>query len=998
MKSAAPAQDISKEQLFGVIHTKALVLKKPVHKIEWVDFDDQERLLFEQFATNNKYPSGSHAYLQIKTELVEKLTPTHQSPYSDPSLPGSYPLNFGGGHAKQKRITLDDVSTAISLYDSPEQLPPEIRAFLAAYARQNNWEGSIEECFFQVKQSSRVNQNTIDRALLTQLVSEMREDTQIELSDDFPASPSLKQSISKALQINRLYIRLRNTDNIPPDHPAAAQIHAALTEAEPKNDLHTQLLETSRELIAEAIKVLPASPPTTQPITSQQADRACNTLGQLIILSSSPSDHGEPLPLDIPEVAELIELALALEIPSFDSPLARLAREIVNSTQSATPSDLTILAPLPRTPPSTPKEQPGAQNVKKKTFRFVYNPGTNTITDIVGSVEKSRYGSTPPTFTQQLQQSLSLGLDTDDVLAQVNAVRTKTHAAVTSSPVAIAAASNFDTNVISGTFTNEILAALSRSASLPNTPLPTASAIETATAIEGLINSNDPRTDIHTPEYVGVILLGTFSPETIEAWLRNPLSNPTLQQLYEQHPAEFNRVLNYTGKLFASPLAPEISPPRQTPSNRPNPQTSRTKGFVSTKLSQLKSIVESRFSRLPIFGRYSQYVFHPYQSARNWLAKKIGERIARQILVRFSVPLMRWSIGRYAVQTITKEGFRRGLGLVSSEVKKRIAQFIAAQLAKGAAKVGIQIGVQAGLGAAAEGANVVVPGLGLILHALIIVAGLGISLIKKVYNKLQGIAVSIWGEKIKARDLIALPLLALITISQTAGTILALASTGTLITAGVSLAVAGIIYISAFNLGPIIGSLAQIGPFQDPGSYIGLPPDPGSDYTYNDPTTRVQCFTFDNAIYPWPDQIKQPIVSSVNAIGSSYSNYMNRLCRYLNHETDISLQFGGHSSLGYGGYVPRMHTIVIYNNFNNFLFILSHETGHIYTQRYPSTYQSFRLDPGVNREGILPSYSYPTSQPHIEDFAETIGKYIGDSPYLNRYPEHRRFARDNIFN
>jgi len=1010
---------------------------------------DQEHSLFELYAQQNSLTSASAAYLYALDELTKRQSQAlaeaeaerdeQRRRYEQELLEQARNHQGGasGGGGGKKPPSLAKITALVSSKESFNALTAAERAILQSYADSVEFKGKLEELFESIKtslqqvaeakaQAAVIDSHALDPAVLARLIAEFEAS---EADTDPPHQTTLPDQIKRALEYQRLLAKYRIAQELakkPEYLPTQKEVSEAVTQIDPKTNPHDTIFQLCLDTVTATASALPQVDQTSHEIEPVIVRRAAQTLQQLLILDLKIANLDTPTPLDSHKLVELTQIALALEDSQIDTPLARYIHEIQANTRPATTADFQ--------PPTESAQTPNDIQARVITTR-TYNPTTNLIVDAPVILAAPLIADIENTTNIIFDTVIATPSNADAISLDTCSKLTTTNFRIISRAVEIPPIYQAAQQIASlpPDFVERLVQAINQS---DLTPLATPRSVTVVTALETVVQrdskkgsnwltplsaSQPPiptkqsffRTPL-TAQIAAINALGTLTTQQITDFLEHPTSNPKLQALERSNPAAFNQIIHAINIIRSSPLVDEVSPQNQrvTPTPEPplsktlfdpilrifsptkskqqatttSPQTSTNLNNVFSGLRRQSSLLEKSFNRIPLLRKYTTPLFHPVHYFQNWIAQKAGERLGRQILVRFSAPLLRHEFSRLASQTIIKQGLSQGLRTVTNKAAIKFSQIAATQAAKLGAKIGVDLAIKGGLTATGVGIPVVI---------LLQVAEIGLSLIKKAWGVVQSISVKLFGQKIKARHIILAPLVIAAgffgVMAAGAASLLA----GLALTLGISSFIAFIIFVSAFNLGPIIGSLAQIGPFQDPGSYIGLPPDPGSNYTYNDPTTRVQCFTFDNAIYPWPDQIKQPIVSSVNTIDSGYSNYMNRLCRYLNRETDISLQFGGYSSLGYGGYVPRLHTIVIYSNYPN-LFTLSHETGHIYNQRYPATYQSFRLDQGVIQEGFLPSYRFGSS--YSEDFAETIGKYIGDSSYLNRYPEHRRFARDNIFN
>ena len=228
--------------------------------------------------------------------------------------------------------------------------------------------------------------------------------------------------------------------------------------------------------------------------------------------------------------------------------------------------------------------------------------------------------------------------------------------------------------------------------------------------------------------------------------------------------------------LDNSQLGKEISEPLTKSARRFQTFTNK----VSSKLPQK-------------IGKPFNKIFHPVQSIKSWFGKQIGKRLGVKIYKAFAKKVTN-KTARLVAKTLLREGIKAG------------------------AKTLIKLGLKAGLTATGIGA--------------IVVAGLEIGsfILKKIIGGIQNIAQSIWGEKIKTRDLLALPALAVAGI----GSVFAALGTATVAAAGSAgatvaiSAIAGVfIYITAFTVAPLISTIAQLEsePFYNY-SFTGTPSSP----------------------------------------------------------------------------------------------------------------------------------------------------------------------------
>ncbi len=169
------------------------------------------------------------------------------------------------------------------------------------------------------------------------------------------------------------------------------------------------------------------------------------------------------------------------------------------------------------------------------------------------------------------------------------------------------------------------------------------------------------------------------------------------------------------------------------------------------------------------------------------------------------------------------------------------------------------------------------------------------------------------------------------------------------------------------------------------------------------------CFAFGGG---WPESDRSLVVGAISHV-SRAQVFVSKLCslgsvRLLRHLTDP----------GWAGEVTGGNTINLYNpaltSSAQILYVLTHEMGHVYGNRYPGDLSRFRIDGKPIEEGYFPTYperlgSQLSLDKRIsEDFAETIAIYTiwRVVPYLGQYhlpdlvkekPAHYNFAKTYIF-
>ena len=197
------------------------------------------------------------------------------------------------------------------------------------------------------------------------------------------------------------------------------------------------------------------------------------------------------------------------------------------------------------------------------------------------------------------------------------------------------------------------------------------------------------------------------------------------------------------------------------------------------------------------YARFFQAATNPLGFASSQLGTYAGKRIASHLAGKLSSTALKEGFGLMANQ-----GFKQGISFLSQEAAK---------------KVGTKLLSNAAVHALAQSLNVI-PGLGIAIDTALTLA---MAAIKKIKNSLHQLAISLYGSKIDAKEAAAvgaafiggtlvsgITLIGLGAQAALAATFTAAASAfATLFFAA---AATIIIYLSAFNIGPIISTIAQL--------------------------------------------------------------------------------------------------------------------------------------------------------------------------------------------
>jgi hypothetical protein len=450
------------------------------------------------------------------------------------------------------------------------------------------------------------------------------------------------------------------------------------------------------------------------------------------------------------------------------------------------------------------------------------------------------------------------------------------------------------------------------------------------TAVTRLVNSN--------PEVVKVMTILGLKIEEIEA------TTPPIQELGQRPTPSFHQEI-YQGK------------------------SNRFRDFF-------QPIYNKFSSRLPVaISKPLNVIFHPIDSLKSWFGRRAGKAIAKR--------LGKTVVGK-AAGALLKNGVKQG-------VKWLIKQGI-----KGAAQL------------AAQALNVI-PGLGLLAGVIVEVgAFIGDKILKPLAKfalaPLLGIVTDIFGKPNLKEDIPAAfasigvglgsALGAIPTVLATASSAAFAATTAVGTTIIIASGITLVFYLAAFNMGPVIASLAQLGmPITGGmgsgvggGTYIK---DPNA--TYNDTipnagtsSNKTECVTFSDSPHKWSDDQKKTIRGIISQLPSWL---------YICNGNNVELIYGGNK--GSQGGLVQGNTVTIYDaGFN--IYTLTHEIGHIYANNNEAILQKF-ISSGIynSSEGYV--HTYPLEKSPSEDFAEMIAIYhTNPSMLASRYPLHYKFMQDNI--
>jgi len=292
----------------------------------------------------------------------------------------------------------------------------------------------------------------------------------------------------------------------------------------------------------------------------------------------------------------------------------------------------------------------------------------------------------------------------------------------------------------------------------------------------------DPKTQNEELSPESILLYGEkLTPDLFAKARQFAQDHPdsSLGKLFKSRPDIFNSTSTQLRKIAKSPLGKEIS-------------------SVKTGIGKAFGSISGFFSKISDkipggFGTVMHFASDPWGAIRSFVGRKAGEYIVKRLAQRLTNETL-----KKGAEMLLKNGLKESV--------KKLAQQVAVKIA---AKVGAKVALQA----AAQAANVV-PGLGLLIAVVIEVASW---LFDKIKGFVKKLSTSLYGEEIKARDLLVLPAAGISAVFGGVGSVLTAFGTATVAAAGsaLTITVAGSIlglffYITSIVTAPLISTLVQL--------------------------------------------------------------------------------------------------------------------------------------------------------------------------------------------
>lgn len=287
-----------------------------------------------------------------------------------------------------------------------------------------------------------------------------------------------------------------------------------------------------------------------------------------------------------------------------------------------------------------------------------------------------------------------------------------------------------------------------------------------------------------SPEAVRLFSLG-LTPEKLaaaEATAKDNPNSPLGKILFKdgKHTDVYDMVHHQIGKIAKSKLGQEIAEKNKA-------------------LSGISQSLNSFYNNNPTI-RVAKGVIDPLGTAKAWAGREAGRQIGRRLIENSSSQIAQ-QLGNFIVE----HGLQNGISAFSKAAAKQAL-----------VKVATWAALKLGISLTAESLNAILPGLGVVVDiAAQVLVWVTQKTIGTVYNGFQNLAENVYGEKIKARDLLA-PLVGLgglaaaalgglVVISRTVQ-VAVVSAVGILIGAAVTI---GLYLGFAYLVAPMLSTLVQ---------------------------------------------------------------------------------------------------------------------------------------------------------------------------------------------
>lgn len=308
---------------------------------------------------------------------------------------------------------------------------------------------------------------------------------------------------------------------------------------------------------------------------------------------------------------------------------------------------------------------------------------------------------------------------------------------------------------------------------------------EMAAALVNNPKTQDPDIIHHDiPIFYGKGLTPTLLAKARLFAINNPESE--LGKLFKSNKELFDAAGTQIRRIANSPLGKEITKVPVVLGKFANTPIGKNINKIITGWTKLTQPVTKFFSKISdkfpvVFGNIFRIVEDPIGAVRSWVGKKVGDYVVKKILSS--------TAGKAAIKAGTK---------IATELTKK-------GLGKALSKLAVSIGAKFGLAAT---------GVGAIPAIIWLVGDIILSVIKGTVNVVQKVAVSVYGEKIKTRDVLIVPVVGAVTVVAVffskfrTATASAASSAATTLVLGVL--VGFFFYVTSIVVAPLISTLVQL--------------------------------------------------------------------------------------------------------------------------------------------------------------------------------------------
>jgi hypothetical protein len=300
-------------------------------------------------------------------------------------------------------------------------------------------------------------------------------------------------------------------------------------------------------------------------------------------------------------------------------------------------------------------------------------------------------------------------------------------------------------------------------------------------------------------------------------------NNPdsTLGKLFKSRKDIFDTSGIQIRKIAGSQLGKEISKPT-TGIGKVFKSLSKSFGKVSDQIGS--------------FGKVFRVISNPWGALKSWAGRKAGEQIANRLIQKAGNAAF-----NKAGEVLLSQGIKGG---VRTLVKEALTRAVIKGATWAATKLGISL--------AAESINAIAPGVGVLVDiALQIILFVAEKTIGFVYNAYKNISKSIYGEEVKARDILIAPVAV---VSSVVGGVITFfgtlaSATAAAASSAVTIAVTGIFvgfffYVTSIVVAPLISTLVNLQSTPGLGSATGCANIEGTYVSQRDPAwSNVLCPT-----------------------------------------------------------------------------------------------------------------------------------------------------------